>query len=81
MSKPTSFCWRKALRERICPVCRLHVPEGEGVIHAPLTVVIHDGKCNDLATSCYRDYRHSKRGRWRGNREVRPLILQLLEKK
>ena len=50
MSKPTSFSWTNALRERICPVCRRHVPEGEGVIHAPLTVVIHAGKCNDLAT-------------------------------
>ena len=81
MSDPTSFSWTNALRERICPVCRLHVPEGQGVTHAPLLAVIHSGRCNDLAESCYRDYTRSKRGRWRGNQEVRQLILQLLAKK
>jgi hypothetical protein len=63
--------------DRICCICRQHVPPREGHYHIPLGLFYHhNGTCNELVKSFERDYSRSSRGRRRGRKQVLELIAQ-----
>lgn len=66
--------WRELLRDRTCPVCGRHVPEGEGVYYASLHAVFHRGGCDQTVAALAKTHRKTTKGRWRSWAEWRRLI-------
>lgn len=58
------------IEARLCPLCSRAIPEGQGVCHWDLHLIVCQGDCSERVDQARRVFDRSKRGRWRTRREV-----------
>jgi hypothetical protein len=60
-----------SITSRWCFVCGETIPGGQGIYHAGLGFLTHQGACSESVDREMRVYDRSSRGRWRPASEVR----------